>query len=737
LLYEFGPFTVQPDERLLLREGRLVSLPPKAFDLLVHLIEKPGQLVGKQQLMTALWPDTFVEETNLAYTMSALRRALGDGQNDNQYIQTVPTRGYRFVAPVTQRESAATITDDRIAQGIGRRRRFSVLAVAAVVIAILGGLLLVRWAPSKDTASATPLHLSTELGVHAGLPATDAPFALSADGTLLAFVARVGEAETQLYIRHLDQPTATPIPGTEGASTPFFSPDGQRVAFFADLMLKVVPVAGGAVVPLAEAQNPRGGWWAEDGTIVFAPQTRTGLMRISSFGGPVQTLTTLQGSEISHRYPQVLPGGNALLYTASTEVDIGAGATLAVQPLPSGDRIVVQRGGFFGRYTPSGHIVYVENSALFAVPFDRQRLKILGPPRRVVDGVKSDSSRGGAQLAVSETGMLAYLPGQNPFDARPIAWMDRQGTLASLRDVPAHWSNPVFSPDGDRIAVDVRIKGQADIFVYEWARGVDTRVTREGGNDEHPIWTPNGTGIVYGSFTPSSNPPYSLSWKRADGTGDAQILAQSNGVLVPASWHPTQNVLAFVENRPGTGADVMLLRLEGDETSGWKPGQPTALLDSAAQEWEPAFSHDGKWLAYVSDELRREDHYPGRQEVYVRPFPGPGEKVTVSSAGSRPSWSDRTSELVFQALFQDYRRLLWVASYRVEKGRFRPDTPRRWESKGVLLPILSGHTSYALHPDGARVAIPPPPEDEQVEQTHVTLILNFFDHLRHIAPAQH
>jgi serine/threonine-protein kinase len=464
-------------------------LTPKAFDLLVQLIERPGQLVGKQELMTALWPETFVEEANLTYTMSALRRVLGDGQDGNQYIQTVPTRGYRFVSPVIRKKPAVSITADRIPPGVAsRRRRFPAIAVAAVAIAGLGGLFIASWAPWGDAVPLAPMQLSIELGAPATLPTTREAFALSADGTLLAFAARERENEAErLYVRRLAQPTATLIPGTEGASSPFFSPDAQWVAFFADLKLKKVPVTGGAVRTIADALNHRGGWWGEDDTIVFDPSGRTGLMRVSSDGGPVQPLTTLLDGEISHRFPQVLPGGNAVLYTASTEVDIGTGASLAVQPLPSGERIVVQPHGFFGRYTPSGHIVYMQESALFAVPFDRQRLEILGPPGRVIDGVTSDSSRGSAQLAVSEAGTLAYLPGQNLFDARPIAWMDRQGMMTSLRALPAHWSNAEFSPDGDHIAMDIRINGQTDIFVYGLARGTLINVTSGGGDEEYPV----------------------------------------------------------------------------------------------------------------------------------------------------------------------------------------------------------------------------------------------------------
>jgi len=181
-LYEFGPFTVQPDERLLLREGRPVSLTPKAFDLLIQLVERPGQLVGKQELMSALWPDTFVEETNLAYTMSALRRALGDGQNGNQYIQTVPTRGYRFVSPVVGKEPAVSMTADRIPRSIARRRRrFPAIAVAAVAIAGLGGLSLGSWAPWRHASSTAPMRVSIELAT--GSPSSPWPPSASVQNT--------------------------------------------------------------------------------------------------------------------------------------------------------------------------------------------------------------------------------------------------------------------------------------------------------------------------------------------------------------------------------------------------------------------------------------------------------------------------------------------------------------------------------------------------------------------------
>ena len=170
-----------------------------------------------------------------------------------------------------------------------------------------------------------------------------------------------------------------------------------------------------------------------------------------------------------------------------------------VQALPSGPRTIIHRGGYFGRYdAASGHIVYVQDDTLFAMPFDVRRLGVTGAATRSIEGVTSDASRGSAHVALSDTGTLAYSRGRNLFDARPMAWMDRSGKLSALRDEPAEWLNPEFSPDGRRIAMDIESRGQRDIWVYDWGLDVMTRVTSEPTNEEFPIWTPDGAGSSTG-----------------------------------------------------------------------------------------------------------------------------------------------------------------------------------------------------------------------------------------------
>ena len=433
---------------------------------------------------------------------------------------------------------------DRTAS-IQRRSLTRLRPAASWILAVLGvaAVLLLGYSARWKSTPITPAQrLSIELGMSGGLPTTDVPLALSPDGTLLAFVARRSGEAPRLYVRRLDQLTATPLSGTEGASTPCFSPDGAWLAFFADLKLKKVPVTGGAVVTLADAPVPRGAWWAEDGTIVFAPHYRRGLMRVSSGGGEAQPVTTLTDGEITHRFPQVLPGGVGILYTASTEVMIGTGSTLVVQPLPSGERTIVQRGGYFGRYADSGHIVYLQDDTLFAMPFDLRRLTVTGPAARTIDGIQSDHNRGNAQLTLSQTGTMAYISGRDTYGARPIVWMDRTGALATLRAEPGEWYNAEFSPDGRRIAVDIRDGGQTDIWVYDWSRGTLTRITSGAMNEEFPVWTPDGARLVYRSFK-SSTDPYgnTISWKRADGTGDAQVLVHSAARSCPGRGIPRRS----------------------------------------------------------------------------------------------------------------------------------------------------------------------------------------------------
>jgi Tol biopolymer transport system component len=412
-----------------------------------------------------------------------------------------------------------------------------------------------------------------------------------------------------------------------------------------------------------------------------------------------------------------------VLFTASTEVNIGAGATLVALDLASGARTTVHRG-YFGRYVASGHLLYVEDDTLFALPFDASRLAPTGAAWRSIDSVMADGGRGSAQFAVSSAGTMAYVQGRNVFEARPLAWMDRSGRQDVVRAEPAEWLNPDVSPDGRYIAMDIRADGHRDIWVYDWARGALTRLTTEPTNEEFPVWTADGTRIVYRVFTSSADPAgSSLVWKRADGTGTAQVLLRAPGLLRPSSWHPSSPLLAYVAAAPGReDDDVMILPMEGDEARGWVPGRPLAFVHSPARERAPHFSPDGRWLAYTSNDA-------GGEQIYVQPFPGPGARI-VAASGVGPTWSRARRELVFTMRAVDYRHALMTVAYRVENGTFHVEAARPWAPREAWLRELSGYRMFALHPDGDRVAMAPPSEADAAAASHLTLVLNLFDELR-------
>jgi len=339
-----------------------------------------------------------------------------------------------------------------------------------------------------------------------------------------------------------------------------------------------------------------------------------------------------------------------------------------------------------------------------------------------IDGVTSNAANGGAQVAVSVSGTLVYLPGPGT-SGIPIHWMDRDGKTTPLRSATAPWTALQFSPDGGRLALQIRDGSSADIWVYEWARDTLMRLTSVP-NSNKPIWTPDGRRIVFASAQ-GNNGKNSLYWQRADGVGDAQRLTESPYGKLPASWHPSGKFLAFAELNPHTKFDVLILPMEGNEISGWKAGQPTVFLNNPFDELEPMFSPDGRWIAYQSNES-------GRYEVYVRPYPGPGGKWQISTGGGVfPVWSRTAHELFYGTPTQQ----IMVSAYEVEGDAFRAGKPRLWSEGRYRL--RGAYRPFDLHPDGKRFALAAAaPAPAGAKQDHVTVIFNVFDELRRIAPTR-
>ncbi len=601
------------------------------------------------------------------------------------------------------------------------RERLAWAAAAVLAISVLA-----LWQPWRPAPKLPQLvRLSAEIGVDAALDTVYGPSVVfSPDGTRLAFAARGADQKARIYVRALDQLQAAALSGTENARDPLFSPDGQWIAFFADGKLKKISVQGGAAVTLCDAPEDRGGSWSEDGTIVFAPAIRVALSKVSSAGGTPEPLTTLdkQAGEVTHRWPQVLPGSKAVLFTSSTSWDNFEDADLVVYSMASGKRKTVHRGGFHAHYLPSGHLVYMHEGTLFGVPFDLKRLEVTGQAAPLLEGVVTNPNNGGAQFSFSETGTLVYVAGRSVAQNVSLYWMDREGKFQPLRETPGNYYNPAVSPDGKRLVLAIAEGKRTDIWMYEWERDILTRLNFAGAASIFSVWTPDGQRITYS--LKEKGGPLNLYWKRADGAGDAQRLTESKNDQSPTSWRPDGKVLAFHQLNPDTSWDIMTLTMEGDEKSGWKPGEPKPFLNTPFGELAPAFSPDGRWLAYMSNES-------GSFEVYVRPFPGPGGKWQISTGGGGlPKWSRNARELFYRTADSK----IMVVNYTASGDSFHAEKPRLW-SPGQFT-NRGGGVNFDLHPDGKRFAVLKTPGTEsQPAANRVTFIFNFFDELRRKLPA--
>jgi serine/threonine-protein kinase len=599
-------------------------------------------------------------------------------------------------------------------------------AVAAAA-AVFGVSTLVVLRSSAPTSSRV-VQIEAKVGVDVSLYTDQGTAAvLSPDAGLLAFTGRKAGQVRQLYVRRLDQLEATVLAGTEDANIPFFSPDGQWIAFFAAGKLKKVSVSGGPVVILCDAPSGRGGSWGDDGRIVFTPNAsgNATLLRVSANGGTPERFTTLREGEAAQRWPQVLPEGRGVIYSTSPNLGNYNDGEIVVQPLPEGDQKVVIKGGFFGRYQPSGHLTYVHDGRLFAVPFDLQRLETTGAPVPVLERVSTTVQNGAVQFAASATGTAVYMPVQTGL-AQPLQWLNRDGTIAPLKAVPSDWSNPRLSPDGQRLAVDIFDGQQTDVWLYDSVADTLTRLTFDPAEDWMPVWTPDGGRLVF--RTTRGQFAFNLHWQRADGSGQVDALTQTRNPLTPSSWHPKGDVLAFIENNPTTNYDIMLLPL--DQKGTVAPGPPTRFLSTAAQETSPAFSPDGKWIAYVSNES-------GRNAVYVRPYPSGGGQWLVATEGTDPVWSRAQRELLYLA--PDQR--VMVAPYSVAGESFRVEPPRPWAPARALTRarglIGFGGRAFDVHPDGQRLigAWTPESAATPMENT-VVVVFHFFDELHRLVPSK-
>ena len=489
----FGPFRTDLSDGSLWRGDEEVRMPPRALALLLYLLERPGRVVSKSDLIDAVWKDANVSETSLTEALGIVRQVLGDSSQNPEYIQTVHRRGYRFIAPISMDTAAGgprAVTADaepatRPPSAVPAMKpallRIGVIAVAALAIAAVGVAAL--W--SRSGALARPVTRATIT-----LPASQSPpFALSLypivtlspDGQEMVYVASSGAAN-QLYVRRMDQFDARPISGTEGSHAPFFSPDGRRVAFFAGRKLKHVALSGGDAVTVTDAHGGLGGAWTTHGTIIFAPDWTGGLLEVDEKGGAPRTLAPPPGNGHGYRWPRILADGDTVIATR-WRADQQSAAVVSISRSRGGENVLV-RGATSGSYLPDGNLVYARNGVLFVAAFAPGTP--VGPERQVLDGVMT-SLTGAAQYPVSSSGSLIYVPHDEGRNDRRLSQVDLDGAVRPLPLEPRAFQE--MSVCGDRLAVSIIGRSGSDIWTGRFSGGALTRLTQTGSAMD-PVWRP-------------------------------------------------------------------------------------------------------------------------------------------------------------------------------------------------------------------------------------------------------
>jgi serine/threonine-protein kinase len=523
----------------------------------------------------------------------------------------------------------------------------------------------------------------------------------------------------------LEQAQLTLLPGTESGQNPFFSPDSQWVGFFAGGKLKKTSYQGGAPVTLCDAFYNFGATWGEDGTIIAALNNLSELSRVPATGGKSEQLTRRGKGQVTYRWPQILPGGQAILFSVAPTVAGIQSNTVEAMLLKSGVTTTLAAEGYFGRYVPDngnrGYLLYVNQDALFAAAIDPDRLEVQGTPVPILE-----DARGAGQYdfspAPSGHGTLVYLAGKGTTDQTwPVMWLDSTGKMEPLVATPGAYVFPRFSPDGRRLVLGMNTSSGPDIYSYDLQRETMTRLTL-GGHSQLPVWAPDGKHIAF----LSSASGFSISWMRSDGSGEAEVLLKTQTNARPWSFSPDGRRLAYMENDPETSRDIWTVTLDTSDPDHPKAGKPEPFLRTLADEVVPMFSPDGRWIAYRSDES-------GTNEIYVRPFPGgQGGKWQISTGGGLyPVWCNNGRELFYESA--DNR--IMVVDYAVNGDSFLPGKPRLWSETQLF---YSGSSNLALAPDGKRFAVFPMPEAAGPDKgsVHVTFLLNFLDELRRRIPSR-
>jgi eukaryotic-like serine/threonine-protein kinase len=578
-----------------------------------------------------------------------------------------------------------------------KKSRPLALAIALALAAALGAISVLYF------NRATPPEIRLEVNT----PSTDEPlsFAISPDGRRLVFVAP-NEGKSQLWVRPLDSLAAKPLAGTDRASYPFWSPDSASIGFFADGKLERLDIVGGAPQVLANTGAARGGAWSRDGFILFAPLTTGPVLKVPATGGDPAAVTRLETGQTGHRSPQFLPDGRHFIYF----VRGGPGQGVYVSSLDGGPSRRLTNADAAAVVSPSGFLLLLRQTTLFAQAFDFKRLELSGNPFPVAEHVAFDPTPTFAPGFSATSGIVAYRTG-SAGGVRQLTWLDRSGKSVGAIGAPdsAGLTDVELSPDGERVAIYRTVNGNSDVWLIDAARGVPTRFTFDAAIDSRAIWSPDGSRVVFNSNRKEGiNNLYS---KLSSGVGADELLLESDQAKAATDWSPDGRFLLYRSQDPQTNFDLWVLPISGDK-------KPFLFHKTPFEERDGQFSPDGKWIAYQSNES-------GRFEIYVQPFPGPGRKFQISSyGGAQPRWNKNGKEIFYVSL--DSKMMAAPVKLSPNGQSLETTTPAALFPVRIAGgPLLTGvnKQQYAVSSDGQRFLVNLAVEEGTASP--ITLILNW------------
>jgi Tol biopolymer transport system component/DNA-binding winged helix-turn-helix (wHTH) protein len=641
--YEFGPYRLDTARRLLTRDGKTLTLPPKTFSLLLLLIEGQGRVFTKKELMIALWPDSFVEEANLSFQISALRKVLGD--EGGQWIATLPRYGYRFSGEVTEIDLNPPEPPDAnghartepvpapaslpVAPPAVTRSRswiYWIPAALATLAAIVLGVTLLRESPPKERV--IRMQISPPDGVSS--PDIDS-FAVSPDGERLVFIGAGSDGRRQLWLRSLSSLTQEPLEGTELVDSAFWSPDSRSVAFFAAGKLAKIDLQGGAKQTICDTPVGRStGTWNRAGVILFETLQRPEIYRVSASGGtpaPVRNLDT-SNRETRHSAPQFLPDGHHFVYLVQSDRPENNGIYVASLDSTVSKRLVNSNtnAAYAGDSRGASYLLFTRGSNLMGQVLDLSKLELTGAPFQISPGVLI--AVGGviqrAAMSASANGVMAYRT-RIDTGSTELMWLDRQGKRISTVGALADYSNPALSPDGKKLAVS-RMDEQTrtrDLWLFDLTTGASSRFTFDPADETNPVWSADGSRIAFNGV---HNGLIGVFQKPVTGNSEPAPVGHFDDSKSIETWSPDGRYLLV-----RTGVKTWALPMEDQDVKTLGPWNMEVVR----------ISPNGRWVAYDSNES-------GRSEVYVQAFPpGQGKWQVSTAGGTEPAWREDGKEMYF------------------------------------------------------------------------------------------